>query len=136
MKKKIFLVSFLIVIAIVIWGSATAYKKNKNRVPTEAETLAQCISDAGAKFYGTFWCPHCQNQKKMFGKAGAKKLPYTECSTADGKSQLQVCKDAGIEGYPTWIFADGSKLTGEQTPLSLAEKTSCPISETLKLIEK
>lgn len=136
MQKKIFLISFILIGAIAIWGSITTYNKNKNRVPSEIETLAQCINDAGAKFYGAFWCPHCQNQKKMFGKFGAKKLPYTECSTADGKSQLQVCKDAGIEGYPTWVFSDGTKLTGDQTPLTLAEKTSCPISETLKQIER
>jgi len=33
------------------------------------DTLAQCIADSGAKFYGAFWCPHCQNQKQAFGSA-------------------------------------------------------------------
>lgn len=132
MKKKIYLVLILTVIAIIIWGSVNAYNKSKNALPDERITLAQCITDAGAKFYGAFWCQHCQNQKKMFGKKAVKKLPYIECSTADGKSQLQICKDAGVEGYPTWIFQDGSKLTGEVSFANLAEKTSCPISEELK----
>ena len=52
-------------------------------------------------------------------------LPYVECSTADGNSQTFVCKEKGIKSYPTWIFADGSELTGEQSFATLAEKTSC-----------
>lgn len=63
----------------------------------------------------------------MFGKS-AKLLPYVECSTPDGKSQLPICKEKDIKGYPTWIFADGSQLQGEQTLQVLADKTSCPLN--------
>jgi thiol-disulfide isomerase/thioredoxin len=94
-----------------------------SRMPGQYDQLAQCITDSGAKFYGAFWCPHCQKQKAMFGKS-AKLLPYIECSTPD-KNQTQVCKDAGIKGYPTWVFADGSQASGEVPLQNLAEKTSC-----------
>jgi hypothetical protein len=30
------------------------------------DLFAQCLKDKDAKFYGAFWCPHCQNQKAMF----------------------------------------------------------------------
>src|SRR3989338_4206413 len=82
-----------------------------NSEPGKLDQFAQCLKDRGAVFYGAFWCPHCQNQKAMFG-ASQKLLPYVECSTTDGKGQLQLCKDKNIEGYPTWAFADGSRESG------------------------
>jgi hypothetical protein len=94
------------------------------KLPKNLDAFATCLGEKGAKFYGAFWCPHCQNQKKMFGTA-ADKLPYTECSTADGKGMLQVCTDAKIEGFPTWVFADDSRLSGEVQLATLAEKTQC-----------
>jgi len=90
--------------------------------------LAQCLKDKGAVFYGAFWCSHCQAQKKLFGLS-AKLLPYVECSTVDGRNQIQICKDKNIDGYPTWEFADGSRLNGEISLNQLAEKTSCILPE-------
>lgn len=87
------------------------------------DSFAQCLADKGAKFYGTFWCPHCKEQKELFKQS--KKLPYIECSDTSGQNQLAVCKEAGIESYPTWIFTDGSRLTGKQEFSKLAEKTGC-----------
>lgn len=89
------------------------------------DTFAQCISDSGAKFYGAYWCPHCQAQKKSFNES--KYLPYIECSSADGQSQTKVCIDAKVTGYPTWIFADGSIANGEQSFEELSTKTNCPV---------
>lgn len=90
---------------------------------TEYDTFAQCLTDAGAKFYGAYWCPHCQDQKKLL--QNSKKLPYIECSTPDGQAQVQVCIDAKITSYPTWVFADGSVGDGLQSIEVLAEKTNC-----------
>ncbi len=114
---------FWVIIAVLFIGGfgGSVYLKNR---PSGLEDFAACLKDEGAIFYGTFWCPHCQNQKKMFGSA-AKLLPYVECSTPDGKGQLPVCAEAGIEGYPTWVFADGSRLSGEVPLSTLAEKTGC-----------
>ena len=94
--------------------------------PGKHDTFAQCLKDSGTKFYGAFWCPHCQEQKAMFGKS-EKLLPYTECSLPDGKTTTQVCVDAEIKTYPTWEFADGSRVTGTQTLAALSAKTSCPL---------
>ena len=95
--------------------------------PGEYDAFAQCITDKGAIFYGAFWCPHCQAQKKMFGSS-AKLLPYVECSTPDGNGQIQACIDKGVTNYPTWLFPDGSRLTGEVALPILAEKTGCAIA--------
>lgn len=99
-----------------------------NSKPGKLDEFAQCLKDNGAVFYGAFWCPHCQNQKAMFGTS-QKLLPYIECSTPDGKSQLAVCQEKKITGYPTWEFADGSKESGEVSLEKLAEKTSCPLPQ-------
>jgi len=88
--------------------------------------LAQCIKDSGAKFYGAFWCPHCQDQKSMFGDA-AELLPYIECSAPNGRDQLEVCAQAGIKGYPTWEFADGKRTSGTITLQSLGMLTNCSV---------
>lgn len=119
MKKFIWIALIVLVIGGLIGLLVVQAKK-----PGKYDSLAQCISDSGAKFYGAFWCPHCQATKAMFGKS-AKKLPYIECSEPTGKGQLKVCTDAQVEGYPTWVFADGSRLTGERTFQELADKTNC-----------
>lgn len=88
--------------------------------------FAQCLGQKGATFYGAFWCPHCAEQKALFGSS-KKFLPYVECSTADGKGQLQACKDKGVSGYPTWEFAGGERLSGVVSLQTLAEKTGCAL---------
>ncbi|MEY3783725.1 MAG: hypothetical protein RLZZ230_47 [Candidatus Parcubacteria bacterium] len=92
---------------------------------SSADEFAQCLADAGAVFYGAFWCPHCQEQKALF--ENSKKLPYVECSLEDGNGQTQVCIDEKITGYPTWKFTDGTELSGVQQFDKLAEKTGCVI---------
>ena len=96
--------------------------------PKNYDSFVSCLNENGVTFYGAFWCPHCQNQKKLFGSS-AEKLPYVECSTPDGKSQAKVCVDAGITSYPTWEFADQSRLTGEISLERLASKAGCKIED-------
>ena len=122
---------FLIVIGVLILGTiSTALLRgtgqNSDTSSGKYDELATCLKDEGAVFYGAFWCPHCQAQKKLFGSS-AKLLNYVECSTLDGNAQTQACIDKGVKTYPTWEFADGSVLTGEIPLEQLAEKTSCAL---------
>lgn len=114
-----------ILLLVVLAGAVFLVVQATTR-PGKYDSLAQCITDSGAKFYGAFWCPHCQSQKKMFGKS-QKKLPYVECSTPNGRAQKQVCTDAGIEGYPTWELGDGTRLSGALPLETLSEITSCAL---------
>lgn len=68
------------------------------------KALAIHLQESGAKFYGAFWCPHCNDQKELFG-ASADRLPYIEC-TPDGRNGVLafVCIRKEIRGYPTWII--------------------------------
>ncbi len=119
-EVKIF-IGIIIGLIILITGLLVLNAKT----PGEYDALAQCISDSNAKFYGAYWCPHCQAQKTLFGKS-AKKLPYVECASSQAQ-QTQVCIDNKIESYPTWEFADGTRITGEQSFADLASKTGCVV---------
>lgn len=122
-----------IVIGVLIGGviGLIGYGIYDYRQPGKYDDFAQCIKDSGATFYGAFWCPHCQDQKKIFGKS-AKLLPYIECSLPRGQGQTQNCIDKKIEGYPTWEFKDGTRATDVFSLQELAEKTSCPLNENTK----
>src|SRR3989344_2569098 len=95
--------------------------------PGKYDTLANCLTEKGVTFYGAFWCPHCQEQKSIFGKS-QKLLPYVECSTPDGKAQTPICVEKKIDGYPTWEFADGSRIIAVVNPEVLAEKAGCKVN--------
>lgn len=124
---------FLIVIGVLVLGTiVTVILRGGGGAtgPGKYDEFAMCLKDNGAMFYGAYWCPHCQAQKKMFGSS-AKLLPYTECSTVDGNAQTQICIDKEIKSYPTWEFADSTRLTGEISLLELAQKTNCPLPDSV-----
>jgi uncharacterized membrane protein/glutaredoxin len=81
--------------------------------------LAEHLDDAGVVFYGASWCPHCQEQKRLFG-ASASRLPYVECSPGGRRDapQSAACRAAGVQTYPTWVI-NGRVIVGRV--LSLAE---------------
>jgi len=124
----------VIILVIVIMVGAYFMFAKKSVAPDKAVTsandvngFAQCLKDSGAKFYGASWCSHCQNQKKLL--ENSKNIPYVECSTPDGKGQTQICADNKIEGYPTWVFADGSRESGELSFDVLSKKTGCALPQ-------
>lgn len=114
------------IIALVIIAAILGLWAFANSRPSRLDGFAQCLKDKNAVFYGAFWCPHCQNQKRLFGRS-AKFLPYVECSTPDGRSQTPDCTEKNVEGYPTWEFADQSRINGEATLEALSGKTGCVI---------
>jgi len=115
-------------ILIVIGFAFYAVKSQTNTASDSLNTFAQCLADKGTKMYGAWWCPHCKSQKDLFGTA-FKKIPYTECSVPNSSAMNQECKDAGIEGYPTWEFADGTRVSGEQSLENLGKKSECVLEE-------
>lgn len=132
MNKKIFkrypalflgMALIVVILAIAIINGAKG--------PGELDEFATCIDESGAKFYGAYWCSHCQNQKDMFGKS-KKYLPYVECSTPSGNGQTLACEEAGIESYPTWVFPDGAQEVGEQSLEELASKTGCSLERDIE----
>ena len=114
MKKLLLL--FIAVTFLILAGCS--------RQPAEYDDFAACLTEKGARMYGTEWCPYCKEQKSSF--AGSFDLVnYTDCG-----NNLVACQTAGVEGYPTWIFADGTKLSGKQSLRVLADKTDCELIST------
>lgn len=113
---------------LVVVGLFVAIVMNavKSRVPSVYDGFAQCLTEKGAKMYGAWWCPHCQNQKEAFGSA-VRYVDYVECSPGTTKQMTAECQDAGVKGYPFWIFADGSTASGEQSLEALSTRTSCSL---------
>ncbi|MDO8424204.1 MAG: thioredoxin domain-containing protein [bacterium] len=117
-KKLVWLLVFLLVAGGLVWLVKTPGR------PGKLDLFATCIKDSGAKYYGAFWCPNCKNQEARFGKS-ARLLPRIECSTPDAKGQMPICQEAKVEGYPTWDFVNGERVTGNLPLERLAELTSC-----------
>lgn len=82
--------------------------------------LAQHLTEMGAKMYGAWWCGHCHNQKQLFGAKAAKAIPYIECSEDGQNPQVDMCRSAGITGFPTWDI-EGEFYDGVQSLELLAD---------------
>lgn len=69
----------------------------------QAETaLANHLKQIDAKMYGAYWCPHCHEQKQLFGKTAFSQVTYVECDPGGVNPQPDLCKTVGIRNYPTW----------------------------------
>ncbi|HEU0081092.1 MAG TPA: hypothetical protein VFQ72_03660 [Candidatus Paceibacterota bacterium] len=129
MKQYLSWVVFAVILAAIIGGMAW-YASG----PGQYDTFATCIKDSGATFWGAWWCPHCKEQKALFGKSAAL-LPYHECSDPGGQNQLGDCAANKIESYPTWDFksrtgaATTTRKTGALTLAELASFTGCPLAK-------
>ncbi|MEK7465710.1 MAG: protein disulfide isomerase family protein [Patescibacteria group bacterium] len=110
-----------IIIAVFTVGFlAVLWAGSRSSGPTpDLTAFAECLREKNVIMYGAAWCPHCQEQKQLFGEA-FKNLSYVECP-----ENPQRCIAAGIEGYPTWVMSNGEKLVGEQKLESLAAATGC-----------
>lgn len=96
--------------------------------PAEIE-LAQHLKQIGAKMYSAYWCPHCHDQKELFGKeATTQHLPYVECAPDGVNSQTELCQKIAEKsqaqtgqafGFPTWEI-NGKFYPGTQSLSNLA----------------
>ena len=91
----------------------------------EAEiALAKHLAKVGAKEYSAFWCPHCHEQKLIFGKEAAQIIENenvkVECARESPKGKPQDCTAAGIKGFPTWVIS-GKSYSGVQNLDELAK---------------
>ena len=77
--------------------------------PSNAQqlALARQLKQAGALFYGAWWCSHCFHQKNLFGTEAGRELPYVECANDD--AERQRCIDAGVKAFPPWVMGEKRK---------------------------
>ncbi len=93
---------------------------------TALDAFAMCLDEAGAEFYGAYWCPNCQRQEELFGPS-MDYINYIECAEGPADSQYEKCLLEGIEAYPTWRFDNGNELVGYQGLEALSKASACAL---------
>jgi len=127
MKNYILIGSILLLLILVsgcIDGAKEKETIEEEQIVTERnyDDFAKCLTEKGAKMFGTEWCAHCKDQKKLFGDS-FQYIDYIDCDKNE-----KECDTAGIKGYPTWII-DGEKYEGEQKLSRLASLTGCELCD-------
>lgn len=123
-NRNLTLGTLFVVGALFAWQNGLLQPPENPRL----RALAIHLQESDAKFYGTFWCPNCQEQKRLFGRS-ADRLPYVEC-TPNGRAagMAFVCVAADISGYPTWII-EGRRYQEVLTPDELAARSGFTFEE-------
>jgi uncharacterized membrane protein len=122
--------SGIAVAMVTLIGTLGVYSSiNKDGTTTASGSaqvqLAQHLAKLDAQMFGAYWCPHCLNQKAMFGKEAFKKIDYVECDPKGENPRPQLCEEEKIEGYPTWKIG-GKLYEGEKTLEDLADLSNYP----------
>jgi len=128
-----FLMSVAVLLAGLIWSSSVdpSTKEISNNIQgmppaviaissSEKIKLAEHLTKKGAVMYNAYWCPHCHDQKEMFGKEATKKLNLVECAKDGYNNKRDLCEAKGITGFPSWEI-NGSIDSGVKTLKELAE---------------
>ncbi len=124
MEKKEILTAVIVAIAVIVVTALLFWPTNKGPAKNY-DKFAQCLSEKGAVEYGAYWCGHCKEQKEMFGDS-FKFINYVECDAGGKNARPELCEQAGITGYPTWII-NGKRLSGLQKFETLAAETNCTL---------
>ena len=66
--------------------------------------------------YSAYWCPHCHDQKELFGKQASDQLQVVECAPDGRDNQADLCKRKGLTGFPSWEIK--GKIDSGVKPLS------------------
>src|SRR6202000_389727 len=86
-----------IALLIVAAFGAAYYLGTRKRV-SRLDSFAQCMSSKGAKMYGLYWCPHCEEQKEDFESA-FQYINYTECGIKGEHKETDSCLQAGVKQF-------------------------------------
>ena len=54
--------------------------------------LAKHLKQTEAKMFGAYWCPHCRDQKNLFGIQAIPEIPYIECAPQGKDAQPDLCQ--------------------------------------------
>ena len=131
-----FVMSVAVLLAGLIWSSSVdpSTKEVSNNIQgmppaviaissPEKIKLAEHLTQEGAVMYNAYWCPHCHDQKELFGKVAAEKLNLVECAKDGFNNKRELCEAKGITGFPSWEI-NGSIDSGVKSLKELAELTN------------
>ena len=110
-------------------GGDTVYipAKVRRESTPQAIELAKYLQRENIRLYAAYWCPHCRNQREMFGREALQYVNYVECAPKGYGFDAKTCKAADLEGFPTWKDGKRKEIgSGEMTLESLAKATGFP----------
>jgi hypothetical protein len=116
---------------LLTWGGilvllAAAYYAGWYYKNHKYDKFAQCLASKQAKMYGLYWCPHCIEQKEMFGQS-FHHVPYVECAIKGSSELAPECKIAGVKLFPSWQFGADPPKEGVLSLEALSDKTGCSL---------
>lgn len=115
---------FLLILAsLLIFAGCQGSKNSVNYLP-----FAECLTAQEFTLYGAYWCPHCNDQKELFGEA-FKAINYVECDPNGPNAKPEVCIEKDIKRYPTWIRGDGTRWESLLSMGDLAKYSTCELPE-------
>lgn len=119
-KKKMFTYGAVVVLLAAAFIAGRYYRNHKY------DSFAKCLATKQAKMYGLYWCPHCIEQKEMFGDA-FHYVPYVECAIKGSSELATECKIAGVKLFPSWQFGSERPKEGVLSLDALSDKTGCAL---------
>ena len=130
------ILSLIIILGSLIWSSqvegngSSSNNINQLGVPPVVINssnkskieLAEYLTSKGVVMYNAYWCPHCHDQKELFGKEASAKLNLVECAADGLNNQRDLCLEKDIKGFPSWEI-NGTIDSGVKSLEELAKIT-------------
>jgi len=131
-----FMVAISVLLGGLIWSNNVDPSNAQNiTIPTENVSpiittssspqkvkFAKFLRENNIVMYSAYWCPHCHDQKQLFGKEAVKELTVVECAKDGKDNQYKLCQTKGISGFPSWEI-NGEILSGTRELNDLAVET-------------
>tara|TARA_B100000131_G_C18115471_1_gene611143 strand:- start:337 stop:1275 length:939 start_codon:yes stop_codon:yes gene_type:complete len=128
-----FIISIIVILSGLIWSSSVDPSKQelttaeigiappiKSISSSSSISLAKHLTANKIVLFNAWWCPHCHDQKELFGKEAVNELMLIECASDGKNNQADLCKKKGITGFPSWEI-NGQLESGVKSLKELAE---------------
>src|ERR1022692_4772518 len=115
-SRKMLIWGGIVVLFVVAYAAGWEYKNHRY------DGFAKCLAVKQTKMYGLYWCPHCAEQKEMFGKA-FQYVPYVECAIKGSRELAPACTAAKVKLFPSWQFGATPPKEGGFQMQELSDKT-------------
>lgn len=119
-SKKILIYGGILILLAGAFIGGRYYRNHKY------DSFAKCLATKQARMYGLYWCPHCIEQKEMFGEA-FHYVPYVECAIKGSSEMAPACKIVGVKLFPSWQFGEDPPKEGVLSLEALSDKTGCSL---------
>ena len=131
------IVAFTVLMGGLIWSNqvdpsrANEINLSNERVSPAITTVsskekinfAKFLNENNIVMYSAYWCPHCNDQKQLFGKEAVEELIIVECAKDGKDNNYKLCQEKEIEGFPSWEI-NNQILSGTMSLNDLAEMTN------------